>query len=153
MARGLSSLLSAAALALGVVSCTFLSGVESLEVGTGVPADGGTESEGGTLTPADGGTRDGAASGGVCNALGSWQECDGDSVVDCNAACAARGRSCVESCCARDANGEYAANIGGLWPATVCAVRAVDANTSGASALRCGDPIRKTGALVMCCCR
>ena len=143
--------MTAAVLGLGVASCTFLSGVESLELGTGVPEDGGAGSEGGSLPPADGGARDGGATS--CNAQGSWQECDGDSVVDCRTACAARGRSCVESCCARDANGEFAASVGGIWPATECAVRAVDANANAGKAIGCTAPIRATGALVMCCCR
>ncbi len=137
-----------------LASCTFLSGVESLEVIRDASRDA-TAPDGGLELARDAAASDGGAPpSGTCVAEGSWIDCVPDAVGSCAAECGRRNLTCVDSCCAYDDNGEFAAKVGGLWPAetaTTCAGRSVDAYSR--SGILCGDPVPTLGALVRCCCR
>ncbi len=143
-------------LSASVVACTFLSGVESLEVGSDAAPEAGAP-EGGSFF-----FRDGAAptpeastpSANTCGAQGEWTECVADSLVSCATECSRRGKTCVESCCATDEQGQYPARVGAIWPVSLsstCSEPSVDARTE--KGFLCNDPMLPLGLQVRCCCR
>lgn len=144
-------LLGSALAALLLASCTFISGVESLEVIR--DRDASASPDGGPPSGRDAGSDAATLPSGTCVAEGSWIDCVPDTAGTCAAECDRRNLTCVDSCCAYDGKGG-AAKVGGLWPAetaTTCTGRSVEAYSGGG--LRCGDSVPASGALVRCCCR
>ena len=160
-----------AVLSIGAASaaCTLVSGVEDMELRRGTrattPADDsvdGGKPEGGSNSFVGG--KDGTADPAhpttgptTCGAEGSWTACDPNpALTTCAARCAAQGFTCVESCCAYDSVGDYAAKVGMIYavlPEFECTLTSV--SSSGKGGL-CADPTILTAggaAQVRCCCK
>jgi len=153
---------------IALPACTFLSGVEQMELRDRDRAsDAGDEGSapGAALAPTapipfgpSPGDAGAAAprTGATCGAEGSWTACElTDTFASCAERCAAKGLTCVESCCVYDELGHFAARTGMVYsvPGLSCDTDSVP-NTSSAGL--CSDPVLPltTGVMdVRCCCR
>lgn len=171
------SLSCTVAFALATTACTVVSGVDGMELRTAAaaPIPAPSQGEAGAFDPFagdagqagspspriggdDGGRGGGAGTGpATCGSQGSWTTCDATvSLATCATRCALQGLTCVESCCANDSTGTYAAKAGMVYavlPAVECAVESVSASSRGGL---CADPtLLATGgaAQVRCCCK
>lgn len=172
--------LCTAAIAFATAACTIVSGVDGMELRTSgattVPA--AAPSEAGAYDPfapdaarpeastsssssAGGGSSSSGGGGGTgpatCGSQGSWTDCDMTvSLATCATRCAQQGLTCVESCCAYDNAGDFAAKAGMVYavlPVVDCAVKSVSASSKGGL---CADPTILTAggaAQVRCCCK
>lgn len=157
-----------ASLVAGAAACTVVSGVDEMELRKGASAqEPAAGSDGG---PGDGGARspfalDAAAdqaspvtqSGpATCGAQGSWTACDPNpSLVTCAERCQQQGQTCVESCCAYDELGDFAAQAGMVYALLdlECSTKSVSSTSKGGA---CADPTLLTAsgaAQVRCCCK
>lgn len=143
--------------AMLVGACTVLSGVDELEVRK-VPADAGSTENGGGANdggPPSGG--DGSTPGGECGAQGKWSACElpADTSATCASRCAAKGLTCVESCCAYDADGVNFVAKAGLVYATglTCELSSVPYNSYNNTCTALVDFILTTTFDIRCCCR
>ena len=167
---------------LATAACTVMSGVDDMELRTGTsstspppPSAGGPSksdsdhspdaSADGETNSSGGNTSGGSTSGAVpiatgpatCGAQGSWTACEATPSLDtCLMRCLQQGLTCVDSCCAYDTVGDYAAQVGMFYavvPAAECSLKSV--NASGKGGL-CTDPTILTAggaAEVRCCCK
>lgn len=149
------------------VGCTFFSGVEELELRsssspTDPSSDGGAD---GAASPrasrapgaADGGSPAILQPGGqLCGAQGTWTACQvADSITTCADRCKAAGFTCVESCCAYDDLGDFAAKAGMVYATAglTCELSSVPSTSSSGL---CNDPVLPLAAGLMdvrCCCK
>jgi hypothetical protein len=173
---GRTSLALGSLLALGgaTAACTVFSGVDDMELRTaasgtspspdaqdaailnpfadaGLPDFFGTGSSGGTGTP---GSADPNAGPATCGAEGSWRDCiTTATVTTCAIQCAQQGFACVDSCCASDLIGDYAASVGQVYAlASECSAKSLPSNATFGL---CSDPAIVAGGLgqVRCCCK
>ncbi|MBX3224682.1 MAG: hypothetical protein KF795_29470 [Labilithrix sp.] len=158
-----SRVLGLAAIALAQ-ACTYFSGVEELELGDRhAAADASVEGSapGADAPPTfglggDDAGADRAPAAAQCGAQGTWTSCEtADTFATCAERCQAKGASCVESCCAYDELGDFAAKAGMVYatPGLTCDLGSVPSTSSSGL---CNDPVLPLGAGVMdvrCCCR
>jgi hypothetical protein len=163
MLRGTVSLV--VALGLATAACTVVSGVDDLELRTSSSPVAPTPSPDAGSDPSpfasdastpDTSTAIKAPSTGpsTCGAQGSWSSCTVPSAfTSCATICQAQGFSCVDSCCANDSLGDYAAKVGMVYALTAeCSLPSI---TSQASFGLCADALVLPAGFgdVRCCCK
>lgn len=166
--RGSMLAFVALAFVAGTAACTLVSGVDEMELrkspaassaATADAGEGTNEGGGGSVTPPGSGTTNppltvtGPA---TCGAQGSWTTCDpSPTLTTCAERCQQQGLSCVDSCCANDELGDFAAQVGMVYAILEleCSLKSVSASSKGGF---CTDPtlLTATGATqVRCCCK
>jgi hypothetical protein len=162
----------ALALASATAACTVFSGVDDMELrSASSPASAAPDADGGTDgataqrsdAPANEATPPGTSSGTApspstgpvaCGSQGSWTGCDVTATITtCAIECAAKGFTCVDSCCATDELGDFSAKVGMVYAlASECSVPSMPSNASFGL---CADPsILPTGlGQIRCCCK
>jgi hypothetical protein len=155
-------------LALTTAACTVVSGVDDMELRTSAspvaPAPSGDGGSGFTdpFSSGDAASPDtvpdisppvgtGPA---TCGSQGSWSACAVPPTLStCATICAAKGFACVDSCCATDELGDFAAKVGSVYVlASECSLNAI---TNQATFGLCADPIVLPAGFgdVRCCCK
>jgi hypothetical protein len=155
-------------LALTSAACTVVSGVDDMELRTSASpvapapsADGGSAftdpfASGDAATPGTSADIAPPVSAGpaTCGSQGSWSACTvPPTVASCSTICAAKGFACVDSCCATDELGDFAAKVGSVYVlASECSLNAI---TNQATFGLCADPIVLPAGFgeLRCCCK
>jgi hypothetical protein len=162
IALGIGSV-TALALALSTSACTVVSGVDDMELRSSsspvAPAAGDD-----TAAPAaDAGAPDTSTGNQIttpatgpatCGSEGSWLGCVAPAAfTSCASICQNQGFTCVESCCATDELGDFAAKVGMVYALTAeCKQPAI---TSQATFGLCTDALVLPAGFgdVRCCCK